>query len=103
LGALPETTGGYARIYPHEVDANRHAEVFANVLAYEMSNPWAGETDLSMAQQRYCAETFDWDHRAQQWRQLIAGLCGDIGHGSSLVVPTAASFPEETITPDGAS
>ena len=64
LGALPETTGGYARIYPHEVDANRHAEVFANVLAYEMSNPWAGATDLSMAQQQYCAETFDWDHRA---------------------------------------
>jgi glycosyltransferase involved in cell wall biosynthesis len=103
LGALPETTGGYARIYPHELDANRHAEVFANVLAYEISNPWAGATDLSMAQQRYCAKTFDWDHRAAEWRQLIAVLCGDIGPGSGLAVPAAASFREETITPDGAS
>ena len=103
LGALPETTGGYARVYPNELDANRHAEVFANVLAYEISNPWAGATDLSMAQQRYCAETFDWDHRAREWRQLIAGLCGDIGPGSSLVVAAAASFREETIAPDGAS
>ena len=91
------------RAYPNEFDANRHAEVFANVLAYEISNPWAGAKDLSMAQQRYCAETFDWDHRAQEWRQLIAGLCGDIGPGSSLVVAAAASFREETIAPDGAS
>ena len=36
LGALPETTAGYARVYPNDPDPNAHAKAFADILADEM-------------------------------------------------------------------
>ena len=36
LGALPETTGGYARIYPSNPERQEHAAVFSENLAAEL-------------------------------------------------------------------
>jgi glycosyltransferase involved in cell wall biosynthesis/tetratricopeptide (TPR) repeat protein len=71
LGALPETTNGFARIYPWISDQSAHAGAFADILAEEMSNPWGGQPELSLAQQRYCAEMYEWDLRIDEWRRLI--------------------------------
>src|SRR5438270_13658521 len=51
LGALPETTCGYARVYPGNADAKAHATAFSDILASEMTSPWGGEPELSLAQQ----------------------------------------------------
>ena len=75
-GALPETTGGYARIYPWQADAARHAATFADVLVSEMAAPWGADPGLSLAQQRHCVAVYDWPRRLVQWRQLIGSLAG---------------------------
>jgi glycosyltransferase involved in cell wall biosynthesis len=75
LGALPETTCGYARVYPSNPDADAHAAALAEVLADEMTGPWSGEPELSTAQQRHCAAVYDWDHRTREWRRLIDSVC----------------------------
>jgi tetratricopeptide (TPR) repeat protein len=75
LGALPETTGGYARIYPWNPDAEKHAAIFAENLATEMAAPWAGEPELSLRQQGHCAIVYDWPRRLREWRQLIRWTC----------------------------
>jgi glycosyltransferase involved in cell wall biosynthesis/GT2 family glycosyltransferase len=74
LGALPETTGGYARVYPNVSDPKAHAKAFADILADEMANPWGGETELSATQQRHCAAVYDWHRRIREWEKLIDTL-----------------------------
>jgi glycosyltransferase involved in cell wall biosynthesis/tetratricopeptide (TPR) repeat protein len=76
LGALPETTCGYARVYPWNSDADSHAAALTEVLADEMTGPWTGAPELSTAQQRHCAAVYDWRRREHAWRQLIGSLCG---------------------------
>jgi glycosyltransferase involved in cell wall biosynthesis len=71
LGALPETTAGYARIYPSDRDDRRHAEIFSRVLANELANPWGNKIELSAAQQDHCAAVYGWDRRIQEWQALI--------------------------------
>jgi glycosyltransferase involved in cell wall biosynthesis len=71
FGALPETTGGYARIYPSNPNPHDHARVFADVLSEELANPWAGETALSAAQQNHCAAVYAWPRRLAEWEELI--------------------------------
>ena len=71
LGALPETTGGYARVYPSNPDAEEHAAVFSDNLAAELATPWAGSSELSLVQQGHCAGVYDWARRLDEWRQLI--------------------------------
>jgi glycosyltransferase involved in cell wall biosynthesis len=75
LGALPETTAGYARLYPWQSDHNAHAATFARVLKDEMEQPWDGDQGLSEAQQRHCLATYDWRRREFEWRRLIQDIC----------------------------
>ena len=79
LGALPETTGGYARIYPWNPNEDEHAATFSEVLADEMAAPWAGDPELSMRQQAYCADVFDWPRCLGEWRRLIRWTCDQPG------------------------
>ncbi len=74
LGALPETTGGYALVYPWVEDGNEHASNFSKLIANEFEQPWEGKAELSLAQQYHCKEFFDWPHRAHQWRDLLQSL-----------------------------
>ncbi len=73
-GALGETSGGFARIYPDVDDEDAHVELFASVLAEELRSPWLGREDLAIAGQQYCRELYDWSGRAREWRHLIGEL-----------------------------
>ncbi len=75
FGALPETTGGYARIYPWNPDQAAHALAFAEIMASELESPWAGDESLALAQQQHCAAVYDWPRRLEEWRQLIDTAC----------------------------
>ncbi|MER9136034.1 glycosyltransferase [Mesorhizobium sp. M0830] len=74
LGALPETTAGYARVYPFNPDAQEHAVTFAENLADELETPWGGRPGLSLSQQAHCAAVYDWPLRLHEWRQMIQRL-----------------------------
>ncbi len=74
LGALPETTHGFARTYPWTADESAHVSAFADALAEELDAPWAGEPERALEQQRYCAAAYDWASRADEWRRFIATL-----------------------------
>ena len=73
-GALGETSGGFARIYPDVADEAAHVELFASVLAEELQSPWLGREDLAVAGQEYCRQLYDWSGRAREWRHLIGEL-----------------------------
>jgi glycosyltransferase involved in cell wall biosynthesis len=75
LGALPETTGGFARIYPSNTDSVEHAAIFSEILASEFVSPWSGEPELSLSQQSYCTAVYDWPQRLVEWQQLIQWAC----------------------------
>lgn len=70
-GALPETTAGYARLYPWLADEDAHAALFAKVLAAELADPWEGEQELAVAQQAHCAAVHGWEGRIRGWKRLI--------------------------------
>ena len=72
-GALPETTGGYARVYPWCADPRRHTAIFAYTLADEIARPWRGRPDIALAQQAHCATVFAWSRCLDEWRALIEG------------------------------
>ncbi|TGU53169.1 glycosyltransferase [Mesorhizobium sp. M00.F.Ca.ET.186.01.1.1] len=74
LGALPETTAGYARVYPFNPNAQEHAVTFSENLADELETPWGGQPGLSLSQQAHCAAVYDWPQRLREWRQLIQRL-----------------------------
>jgi glycosyltransferase involved in cell wall biosynthesis len=71
LGALPETTAGYARLYPFQPDPSKHKDAFAGHLAEELDTPWAGDVLLSSAQQDHCRAVYGWDRCLRDWRHLI--------------------------------
>ena len=47
FGALPETTCGFAHIYPWSADAAEHAGLFAAAMAEEAVSPWFDAPELS--------------------------------------------------------
>jgi len=84
LGALPETTAGFARVYPSNPNEEDHVAAFCESLAAELAVPWAGNPNLSLSQQVYCATTYDWPTRLLEWRQLIRRLCDQTGAAPAL-------------------
>lgn len=72
LGALPETTEGWARMYPYLMDKDRHAEAFAQVLAEEIEKIKNGKLTkhLELQKQVYGAK-WDWDSRIEEWTNLL--------------------------------
>jgi tetratricopeptide (TPR) repeat protein len=74
-GALPETTGQFARLYPFQPDLAEHAKLFADLLAEEIRNPWGGNRELAEQQQNYTRETYDWSVRVAEWQAFINMAC----------------------------
>lgn len=72
LGALPETTEGWARMYPYLMDKDKHAEVFASILKDEIDKIKAGKLDeqLDLQKQVY-APRWSWDERINDWTNLL--------------------------------
>lgn len=72
LGALPETTEGWARMYPYLMDKDKHAEVFASILKDEIQKIKNGNLDnqLDLQKQVY-APRWSWDERINDWTNLL--------------------------------
>ena len=76
LGALPETTAGYGRLYPWNSDEQRHIRDFADVLRAEFETPWKGRLNLVERQQEYCRDFYSWGVRSSEWRDMIQQWTG---------------------------
>jgi glycosyltransferase involved in cell wall biosynthesis len=73
LGALPETTANFARLYPWHENPNVHANLFLNLLAnvIERYKPNTPKQDI---QRNYASIVYSWKHRAEQWNGLFSYL-----------------------------
>jgi UDP-glucose:(glucosyl)LPS alpha-1,2-glucosyltransferase len=79
LAALPETTGGFAWMYPFNEDNNRHANDFANVLGNCITNYKENEDAIQRMlniQKLWVDQFHTWDRVKQQWTMLLAGIEG---------------------------
>ena len=75
LGALPETTEGWARMYPYLMDPSLHAQKFANILSEEIENVRSGKLDHHLRQQVDLYNTrWTWDYRIKEWLQFLDSL-----------------------------
>ena len=74
-GALPETTGGLATIYPWSEDTNYHANQFANVLKVVIDNYWhEGLQGKLRFTKTYADNLYNWDTRIEEWVALLRSL-----------------------------
>lgn len=72
LGALPETTEGWARMYSIIEDSNLHAQRFANILEEEIEKMRSGELLEFLTKQKTIYKTkWSWDTRIQDWNYLF--------------------------------
>ena len=75
LGALPETTEGWARLYPYKVDGETHAQHFSTVLQEEILAIKQGKLNNHLQDQlKIYPERWSWDTRINQWIELLDGL-----------------------------
>jgi glycosyltransferase involved in cell wall biosynthesis len=75
LGALPETTEGWARLYPFKVDKETHAEFFSNVLNEEVSKLRKGELQDHLTNQiKMYKKKWSWDEREKEWRKFLESI-----------------------------
>lgn len=75
LGALPETTEGWARMYSYVNDHEQHAALFAKVLEEEIDNIKKGLLDTQLEEQVVVyADRWGWDTRIQEWEQFLGSI-----------------------------
>lgn len=78
IGALPETTEGWARMYNYRIDKETHAQLFANVLSEEIEKIRTGElVDQLKKQVEVYKPRWSWESRQKEWEQLFKQLEGD--------------------------
>ena len=75
LGALPETTGGYARTYPSNPNDEEHVATFSENFATELSDPVGRQSGPIAESTSHCAAVYNWPQRLREWRQLIQWIC----------------------------
>jgi glycosyltransferase involved in cell wall biosynthesis len=75
LGALPETTEGWARMYPYLPNKKLHALIFADILGEEINKIKNGELDshLELQKQVY-APRWSWRQRINEWKNYLSTL-----------------------------
>jgi FkbM family methyltransferase len=84
LGALPETTEGWANMYSYLVDGGRHAQHFASLLKEEIEHITKGKLDFILQNQvNTYSERWHWDVRIEQWINYLNIL---IERQSGLIV-----------------
>lgn len=72
--ALPETAASWGITYQWTTDANKHANVFANILDHMVTTLSEGKQDADyMVQQQklYFDNFFSWEVRMKEWNQLL--------------------------------
>lgn len=72
IGALPETTEGWATLYPYLMDKSRHADVFASLLEKEIEAIRNGK--LLEEQTKIYTPKWSWDNRINQWINFLDTL-----------------------------
>jgi len=75
LGALPETTEGWARMYPGMMDRNLHVNTFADILRQEIDAVKEGVYDeQSKLQTEVYAPAWSWDERIYDWEDFLDSI-----------------------------
>jgi glycosyltransferase involved in cell wall biosynthesis len=96
LGALPETTEGWAQMYPYLMDKSRHASKFAGILRKEIKKIRNEELDehLELQKQIY-ASRWSWDKRITEWTSFLNTLTPK---GQLILEPTLETLPNNLPT-----
>ena len=75
LGALPETTEGWARMYTYKVDGETHAQHFSKVLEQEILSIRQGKLNNHLQEQmQVYANRWSWNERINEWINLLDEL-----------------------------
>jgi glycosyltransferase involved in cell wall biosynthesis len=77
LGALPETTGGFAHMYPYQADVQAHANTFGQTLHKAILAVKTNTADLQdhlTRQKQYFDATYAWEKRIGEWIGLMRSL-----------------------------
>lgn len=84
IGALPETTEGWARIYNYRVDTKTHAELFSKILSEEIEKIKSGELISELKKQIEVYRTkWNWDTRINEWKELFIQIENESANTSS--------------------
>ena len=73
LGVLPETTEGWARMYPYLMDKQRHSIHFSKILNEEIEYVRGGTFNPQPQIDGY-KQKWSWDTRINEWKNLLNGL-----------------------------
>ena len=75
FAALPETTAGFAAMYPFTEDVNANAKRHASSLAEVINGYWTeGYQNKLRFQKLYADNFYSWQTRARQWESFISNL-----------------------------
>jgi UDP-glucose:(glucosyl)LPS alpha-1,2-glucosyltransferase len=76
LGALPETTGGFATMYQYNEDVQAHANYFANILnhAIQMQMNDKNFKQKMLFQKNWVDNQYNWNVRSEEWTALLKSL-----------------------------
>ena len=75
IGAIPETSEGWTRIYSYIEDRESHARVFSEVLRDEVNSVRKADSDSILStQSREYGERWSWDSRILEWNKMIEKL-----------------------------
>jgi len=73
-GALPETTAGFARLYPWSSSPQEHTEICVAAVKSELARPWGGASNLSLDQQNYVEIMHGWEQIVENWKDFIGEI-----------------------------
>jgi FkbM family methyltransferase len=72
IGALPETTEGWAKLYPFYENKERHALEFAKILQNEIEYYVRGYSINELINQKLVFKNrWSWDYRVHQWKEFL--------------------------------
>lgn len=77
FGCLYETAANWTNMYQYHEDANRHAQIFYEVLGSSIEAFWDEGVQGRIASQKSYANVFyNWNMREYQWKMLMQSMLG---------------------------